>query len=271
MQSVASNRGFARCIDLPPPMVETLAWYCGDGLTDGARLCRTVHTSAPVSQSKAAEQLAAWTHALAAHFGAPTEQTSDEAVWTNDRQRITIFSDFDPQTSEHTTIVVYESVEARGLSGQPDFPTGVGGFELGQTRNEAKQVCKRQRGIFVDIRDGGARGFVCMSLKGDVPMAFSRIGGLYCDDRVCELSIALSESARRALLLMSTKYGESPPSAEENPKCGPDAKSYTWRWSRDEALVGLVRLVDDCSPVVYYDNADGWSLRTEQARERRKP
>jgi hypothetical protein len=248
-------------------MIEALAWYCGDALTEDARLCLLVQTSAPVSKSEAGESQRFWTHTLAAHFGPPTEQTEADAVWTIGRQRITTFSDQDKQTTQHTTSVVYASVEDPPLSGQSDFPTGVGGFEFGLTRTEAKQICKRQGGLFVDIRDGHARGFVCSSPKGESPFAHSEIGGLYCGDRLCEVSLVLSESSRRALLLMSSKYGDTPPRTVENPRCGPDAKSYTWRWSRDEAVVGVVRLVDDCSPVVYYDNAEGWRLRTEQKHQ----
>lgn len=107
-----------------------------------------------------------------------------------------------------------------------------------------------------------------MSLKVEAPFALTEVGGLYCDGRLCELSLSLSDSGRRALLLMSDKYGDTPPHAQEDPKCGSDAKRYTWRWSRDEDLVGLVRLVDDCSPIVYYDNAEGWNLRTGQYSKR---
>lgn len=261
VRSVTSNRGFVHCRELPPPMIEALAWYCGEGLSEAARLCRIVQTSQPVSTSEAGESHAFWTRMLAAHFGPPTEQTADDTVWTTDRQRVSTFSERDKQTSQHTTSVVYESVEDRPPSGQPEFPTRIGDFELGLTRAEAKHICKRQRGRFVDVKYGGARGFICVSLKGESPLAFSGTGGLYCGDRLCELWLVLSESSRRALLLMSATYGDAPPRAAENPRCGADAKSYTWRWSRDEELVGMVRLVDDCSPVVYYDNAEGWTLR----------
>jgi hypothetical protein len=236
-----------------------------------ARLCRIVQTSEPVSKSEAAKDLASWAHTLSAHFGAPTEQTEDDAVWTLDRQSISLFSDHDKTSSQYVTGVMYEAFEVEGaLAGQPEFPTAMSGFEFGMTRGDAKQLCKRQAGLFVDITEAAARGFVCMSLKGDSPLAFTGIGGLYCDGRVCELSLVLSESSRRALLFMSDKYGDTPGYAKENPKCGTDAKRYFWRWSRDEELLGLVRLEDDCSPIVYYDNAAGWRLRTEQEQEHKR-
>jgi len=261
-RSVTSNRGFVHCRNLPPPMIEALGWYCGDGLTEDARLCRMVQTSEPVPKGEAAEGFADWAQTLSARFGPPTEQTEADTVWAVDRQRISLFSDLDKTTSQYVTGVMYEAFEARGaLSGQAEFPTQLGPFEFGMTRADAKQTCKRQRGLFIDVRVADNPGFTCLSLKGDAPMAFSGIGGLYCDGRLCELSLDVSESGRRALLLMATKYGEAPPSAEENPRCGAGAKRYTWQWSRDDELVGLVRLVDDCSPVVYYDSAEGWKLR----------
>lgn len=261
-RSVSSNRGFVHCQGLPPPMTEALAWYCGDGLTDDARLCRIVQTSEPASKNEAADGLAAWSQLLSAHHGPPTEQTADDTVWTIDRQRISLFSDHDKGTSDYVTSVIHEAVEVAGaLSGQPEFPTGMAGFELGMTRDEAKRTCKRQRGLFVDVTQALGRGFVCGSLQGEPPLTFSGISGVYCDGRLCELSMDLTESSRRALLIMSARYGNAPPSAVDSPKCGAGAKRYTWRWSRDDELVGLVRLVDDCSPVVFYDNADGWKLR----------
>ena len=264
-RSVAANRGFIRCYDLPPPMIEALAWYCGDGLTDDARLCRIVQTSEPVSKSQAADGLANWSHLLSAQHGRPTEQTADDTVWMVNHGRISLFADHDKGTSDYVASVMYESVELHGApAGQPEFPRGAGGFELGMTRADAKQVCKRQRGLFVDVTQAIGRGFVCGSLQGDAPLSFTGVSGVYCDGRVCELRLDLSESSRRVLLLMSAKYGTAPPRAAENPRCGADAKSYTWWWSREEELVGLVRLVDDCSPSVFYDTAAGWELRKHE-------
>jgi len=253
-------------------MVEALAWYCGHGLTDSARLCRIVQTSEPASKSEASDGFARWSHLLSTHHGPPTEQTADDTVWMVNYGRISLFADHDKGTSEFVTTVVYESLELGGApAGQPEFPRGAGGFELGMTRADAKQVCKRQRGLFVDVTQPIGRGFVCGSLQGDTPLSFTGVSGVYCDGRVCELRLDLSEGSRRALLLMRAQYGDVPPQPAENPRCGANAKGYSWWWSRDDELVGVVRLVDDCTPSVFFDNAAAWELRANQLANARKP
>lgn len=268
---VRANQQWLVCSGLPPPLVEFVALYCGeDGLDEEARLCSLYHSTVPSSEAEAESTTSSWIANLSRSLGPAVKRKPGEVTWTRGDVEITVGTGPESDRDAYAPFVLYESAEGRASnSDRAHFPTGAGGFEFGFTLNQAKAECERRRGVFAPTSDAPAPGFQCLVPQVDSPLQIRIVSGLFCEGRLCEISLTLNDDEAHTAALLSKKYGPTDHYRDENPKCRPNATRRMWLWhAHNKGTIGVVRLLDDCFTQVLYDNSDGWYLRLGQDRER---
>jgi len=264
--SVISNQGWAFCVNSPEPFVRLTGIYCGDALSEQARLCALVHEGALKPREEAETATSTWVTTLTSLLGEPSERRELGAVWTNDERDVLVSSNKDDTSERWRVRVLYRSADARLLlePDPPDFPRSVGGFDFGSTAEDVKAECALGHGRFKLTSESPAPGFECTGPRIESPMDIQGVSGHFCAERVCELVLFVNKRMLQVLPDFIGRYGSGVSSHGPSGQCRSEVDEYRWTWAKGERTTGWMRLTEDCSTAIFYSNADGFKLRDQQ-------
>lgn len=248
LHSVTSNQGWAFCVNLPEPFVQLTGIYCGYALSDEAALCTLVHQGALTPKEAAESAASSWVTTLSSRLGEPSERGEPGAAWMNGERDILVSSGKDEKSDQWSVRVMYRSAEGR-MALDPrrqDFPNGAGGFDFGSTAQEVKGDCTRMHGKFALTNESPAPGFNCIAPPIEPPINIQVVSGLFCAERVCEITLFMGERMNDLLLVFTAKYGAGTPTVGPAGQCRADVHKYSWIWAKGKQTTGWIRLTEDC-------------------------
>jgi len=160
--------------------------------------------------------------------------------------------------------------QAMVQEGMQEFPLRVAGLTLNASEPEVSRQCRASGGTYVGNTALASQGyqdiaptFFCMEPKVDLPFSVGNVTGLFCENRLCEITLWVGSGLGTVRQAFDQKYG-SPLRLTRAGNCREPAESWAWFWGTNGQSEGVLRIFHDCSVWVHYDTPEGWELRSRQ-------
>jgi len=188
------------------------------------------------------------------------------AGWRSDQGEITVWVKHDSNGAYQAATSVSTS-EGMNLRKPDAFPNTVAGFEFGSNPQAVERACQKWDGSFQRVTTPIMDAFFCTGATVNFLVRIADVGGFFCSERLCELTLHLRDSPTRTLEMLQLAHGAGEPNDSYSMSCHQQTIQYTWKWMMQGGKIGWLRASFDCEPRLTYDNPAGVAWRLEQSQQ----